>query len=195
VGLGAAVLRDGMRLVFKKGFPIPLARIFVFIGATSTVALAWNRAEVWTSDLLLWRDTVQKFPQSAIAHNNLAMAEEREGRFAEATSEYEKVLILGQADGSDNLAYNNLALLHSRRDLPQYFDLNKAIVYLQSGIARAPKEEDTFTMKYNLALAYLDSGDKVKAKEILVPLKLKLSEADARYIDLRRRTERLLSSL
>jgi MYXO-CTERM domain-containing protein len=56
----------------------------VFAGVTRA------RAEVWSSELALWQDTVQKSPDNYRAHFQLASAYYNLGRCGEAVTEYEK---------------------------------------------------------------------------------------------------------
>jgi tetratricopeptide (TPR) repeat protein len=64
-------------------------------GACAAIALVFAgvthaRAQVWSSELTLWQDTVQKSPDNYRAHFQLASAYYNLGRCGEAVSEYQK---------------------------------------------------------------------------------------------------------
>ena len=52
----------------------------------------------WDEAVALWTKTLAADPSSAAAHNNLAVAYERLGRFEEARAEYEAALKLAPGD-------------------------------------------------------------------------------------------------
>jgi MYXO-CTERM domain-containing protein len=64
-------------------------------GACTAIALVFAgvthaRAQVWSSELALWQDTVQKSPDNYRAHFQLASAYYNLGRCGEAVAEYQK---------------------------------------------------------------------------------------------------------
>ncbi|MCA9727442.1 MAG: tetratricopeptide repeat protein [Candidatus Eisenbacteria bacterium] len=54
----------------------------------------WKRAEAFRSLESLWTDTLRKNPSAWMAHHNLAMLREEQGRFEEAAREYQAALAL-----------------------------------------------------------------------------------------------------
>ncbi|PIU20614.1 MAG: hypothetical protein COT18_01355, partial [Elusimicrobia bacterium CG08_land_8_20_14_0_20_59_10] len=55
-------------------------------------AATFKRAEVWTSSLTLWADTLKKFPSELTAHLNIAEALAKAGRPGEAEAHYLAIL-------------------------------------------------------------------------------------------------------
>lgn len=55
-----------------------------------------ERNRVWKDDYSLWADTVIKSPDSDIAHNNLGVAYENQGRLDDALKEYEAAISLNR---------------------------------------------------------------------------------------------------
>ncbi len=60
--------------------------------------LTWRRNQVWTSDVALWQDTVEKSPDKARPRSQLAFAYYSAGRCAEAAAEYKKASELAPPD-------------------------------------------------------------------------------------------------
>ena len=52
------------------------------------------KIDLWDEAIFRWKKVVQKNPNSAAAHNNLAVAYEKKGRWDEAKKEYETALKL-----------------------------------------------------------------------------------------------------
>ncbi len=50
--------------------------------------------DLWDEAIFRWKKTLESDPDSAAAHNNLAVAYEKKGRWAEAKKEYEIALEL-----------------------------------------------------------------------------------------------------
>ncbi len=72
-----------------------LAPALVAAGALLFAAYAWGtvaRQPVWASDRTLWTDAARKSPDAAVAHYNLAVALQSEGRLQEAEQSYRSAL-------------------------------------------------------------------------------------------------------
>ncbi|MBS1985639.1 MAG: hypothetical protein JST16_15865 [Bdellovibrionales bacterium] len=157
---------------------------------------SWARSDAWSSNFKLWADTVTKDRQSGLAHNNYAQALQERGQLAEAIREYELTLEYGRTDGTDNLAYNNLANLYSTPEHPEIFDLSKAVMLLRKGIEIAPRPEEAFTLRYNLVQVFIQLGDKVEARRQLLELaKAIQASGNQRYAFLLERTVATLQAL
>ncbi len=81
------------------------------LGMSAIVVLAgWShqRNEVWTSEVLLWRDAVRKAPRKARPRYNLAQALHKAGRFEEAEARYREALRINPGIA---LAWSNLGLI------------------------------------------------------------------------------------
>ena len=50
--------------------------------------------ELWDEALLRWKEAAEVAPRSVSAHNNLAVAYEKKGRWEDARKEYEKALTI-----------------------------------------------------------------------------------------------------
>lgn len=104
--------------------------------AAAGVLLCWglvtvDRNRVWKDNLSLWRDTVQKHPASAFAHNNLGVELIRRGAYAAAVAPLQQArdLVPASARVQENLC---LALLQARM-------LEQAREACAEAIARDPR--------------------------------------------------------
>ncbi len=69
--------------------------------------LTWNRSFVWSSQLALWSDTVEKSPEKTRPHAGLAAADLRAGRYADAVRQYG--LVKGPPYDRDGIFLSNFA--------------------------------------------------------------------------------------
>ena len=69
------------------------------------IQAAQNR--LWDEAVFRWKKVLQSNPDSAAAHNNLAVAYERLGRFEEAEKEYQRALELAPGHEHIESNYNN----------------------------------------------------------------------------------------
>lgn len=192
-GMGLRMLRQWSPSLSRFG-----RRALIPAFGVILVGLSLNRTSVWLNNLSLWGDTVLKNPTSAIAHNNLALVYTQQGRIPEAIQEYEKVIVYGVEDRTQNLAYNNLAIIYSNRNSPApYFDLKKAIIYYEKGIQVADKKEDTYVLKFNLAVSHQLAGQTDEALKLLQGLNQELDEtvADQKFLFVQQRVRELLATL
>lgn len=158
--------------------------------------ISFARVKVWSSNAALWKDTSAKNPENGIARNNHAQALQAEGKLQEAIQEYEQVLVYGRKDGTDNLAFNNLGILYSSPENKGIYDLAKAEALLKEGIARAPRPEEAFTLRFNLAQVYLQKRSYNEALNELQTLKAQLlASQNQRYAFLVGRVDQILAIL
>jgi protein O-mannosyl-transferase len=116
--------------------------------------LTWRQSQIYTNMETLWEDTLNKNPDSWMAHNEIDIIRRKQGRFAEAmmhakqrlelSSYTETIYPLSYSDG-----YFNLALI-----LDEQKKFDEAVNYYQKAIAIFP----------NNAKAYYRIGE-VLAKE------------------------------
>lgn len=95
--IGLAWLAGGLAVWLAGVLPIRARRVAAAAGLAILAALgaaAWVRAEVYRSDLTLFRAAVRTTPYSEIARNNLGMALFNRGRNDEAEREYKEALRL-----------------------------------------------------------------------------------------------------
>ena len=161
--------------------------------------LAWAsfaRSEVWLDDYRLWVDAAAKAPWSGLAHNNLAQANLEHKDVDAAVAEFQKTLQVGVIDGTDNLAYNNLAIILSSPQYGKYYDPQMAVRLIEQGIARSPRFEDAFTLRYNLANVLSQMKVYPRALQIIRELERDLGHsANQRYAFLLERARELRALL
>jgi len=103
IGLIALATAAVARAVTSRQMQVALAAA----GILAFGALTWQRIPVFRNDAALWRDTLEKNPDAAIAHNNLGNIYRRRGLFAEAEAHYREALRLTPNYPE---VYNNLGI-------------------------------------------------------------------------------------
>ncbi len=99
------------------GWPRKAAAAVALAGLAALGVASWARAEVYRSDLTLFRAAVHTAPDSEIARNNLGMALYNRGHLDEAEREYQHALRL---DPKAVPPLANLAVLYEKRgDVPR----------------------------------------------------------------------------
>ncbi len=178
---------------FHQVGPMLLPILFMACGGVSSA----RRLTVWTSNLALWSDTVAKIPGSSLAHNNLGQALLSQGDRTAAIGAFEASLAAAAANPTgDNSALNNLAMIHSDKGHLETFDLQKAANYLLQGIAMAPRPEEAFIPRFNLALVYVQAGQPAVALDHLRSLDRDLdSSPNQRYRFLQERIQSMIPQL
>jgi tetratricopeptide (TPR) repeat protein len=88
-----------------------------------------TRQAAWASDRTLWADAVQKSPDAAVAHYNLAVALQSEGRLQEAEQFYRSALRIQPSP----VAWTSLGALY--RQLGRTDD---ALIALQAALQLQP---------------------------------------------------------
>ena len=137
---------------------------------------AHERTAVWQSNVTLWSDTAAKTPLSGIAHNNLGLALQEQGDIAASIHEFEEGIHYGERDGTMSDACNSLAVIYSTRPkFPQYFNPSRAIALLREGIAKAPQIDETYVLRFNLALDLWLTGAPGEAIDTLAALQGQLA--------------------
>ena len=124
----------------------------------------------YRSELVLWSDTVRKFPENARAHNNLGKALFALGQYQEATTEFRQSIDLDRAapEPPSNLG---LTLVRLGR-------LPEAVAAVQTALQLQP---DYAEARNNLGNAWLASGRTVEAcEEFARAIRLRPSWAEAR---------------
>ncbi len=129
------------------------------------IVLAWalvlagmtiQRNVDYRSSISIWQSALDANPNNARAHNNLALALEREGLFQAAIAHYERALF-GYAESAE--VHNNLggALLQEGR-------VEEAVAQLRRAVEIRP---DYLAAQYNLGAALLRMGEPAAASEYL----------------------------
>ena len=162
IGLGIALgylINKAYEL--KKGFTIYAALALVFF--VSIGAMARKRCVVWKNSFNLWTDCIAKYPQVAVAHNNLGLVYKEEGKYPEAIECYNRAAV---ADPNYQATYENRGnayFLTHKYDLA-LLDLDKAIVMKPSSeVAHNSKGAVLFDLgKPQEALVHFDAAIKSK---------------------------------
>lgn len=138
-------------LIQNKFKIIPISLLLLFLSAFGF--LSFNRAMVWKDSYTLWSNAVKEYPETALAHNNLAAAiVEKNGDSKEAIAHYEKSIEL---DPTNYVAYSNLGAIYNNIRMT-----DKAIETFIRGLAI---KSDFAPFYLNLALTYHNRGEIDKA--------------------------------
>ena len=136
---------------YLPGLGFSLALGWLFLNAPSVRALATglllaflslnflltvNRSLDYRSEIILWKDTVEKSPNKALVHNNLASAYMESEMLEEAKEELGITLQLNPAQSD---AYANFGHIHFRQE-----HWNKAIEEFDHAIALGSNKPDTY---------------------------------------------------
>lgn len=134
-------------VVFRVIKPQWLGIGFLCLAAALGSIWTFQRNQVWTDDIALWRDCVKKSPQKARAYNNLAQALARQGNFNDATANYRVALEL-QPDYAR--AHYNLGVILAKQG-----NLKKGISHLRTAVHIDPSSSEA---QNNLGVALLIQG-------------------------------------
>ncbi len=130
--------------------------------------LTWRQCEIYHDAETLWRDTIQKDPDSWMAHGNLAAVLARQGRVEEAIDHYRTGLRLN--DDAPQVHFNLAVLLQGQGDR------DAAIAHYEQAL-RAPRYAEAHN---NLGVCLAENGRTDEAIEHYeTALKLKPDYADA----------------
>ena len=142
----------------------------VFLMAIGTYSVGIiTRNNVWQDSFNLWSDTVEKSPDSAMAHDNLGLAYASRNQLDKAIAEHQTALRL-QPNNIE--AYNNLGLAYAAQG-----QLDKAIAEFQAALRLKPDYAVAYT---NLGHAYASQGQLDWAiEEYQVALRLNPDFAEA----------------
>lgn len=156
----------GLIVAFACGceqLSIPLGRMAkalpVVISAGLLLALGyatWNQAAIYADAETIWQDTIQKNPTCSMAHHNLGVVLQQQGRVSEAELEFRQVL---KIDPNDNPAKLNLANVFSEQGRLA----EKALALYEQILASDPND---LSARFNLAntLDRLNRSDEAAAQ-------------------------------
>ncbi len=136
-----------------------------------------TRNNVWQNSLNLWSDTVNKSPDSAVAHINLGLAYASQDQLDRAVAEYQTALRLEHNIALKRyiaVAHNDLGIAYGSQG-----QLDRAVAEYQTALRLKP---DYAEAHMNLGLAYLSQSQLYRAiEEFQTALRLRPDSSDARY--------------
>jgi tetratricopeptide (TPR) repeat protein len=148
---------------------VPLTVTFVFVTGFYSLGTVQRNA-TWRDDEPLWRDVVEKSPDSAVSHYNLACILNSRGQIDEAIQEYQTAIRIQPAA----VAYRSLGAIYQTRGL-----INEAIEQYELAVRLQPSDADAHSL---LATAYAESGALDKAIEhFRMAVQLQPDSANAQY--------------
>jgi tetratricopeptide (TPR) repeat protein len=140
------ILLDKLLKNYKLTLFIPL------LGCYSI--LTFNQNKIWKNEIILWKTTLERTPNSPMGYNNLGVVYERKGQLDKAEEYFKKAIEL---DKNFVLAYNNLGLVYGKKG-----QLNKAEEYFKKAI----KLDKNYIEAYNnLGIVYEIEGNLNKAEK------------------------------
>lgn len=143
---------DWMRLKLHVEFIVVASLVLVFGAAT------YQRNLIWTNELSLWEDVVEKSPNKARAHNAIGMYYYKRRMPDEAIPFFQQSLFLRPGYG---IGHNNLGLCFLAKGR-----IDQAIEEFKQAIKAKPFDG---MWHVNLGIAYWKKGlDKLANKEIQI---------------------------
>jgi len=139
IGIVALVSAAGAASLRRRAVQVPLAAVTV----AALSVMSWRHTHVFRDQEVLWRDTLAKNPQAAIAYNNLGAVLNEQKRYQEAIGYLQEALRLrpGTAEPHNNLG---IALT----ELGRY---DEALGHLQEAVQVRP---DFTSAHYRLGVLY-----------------------------------------
>lgn len=157
IGLIAAIVAPIARGLEQRQRKPAFAAVRRFAPPAVVLALAvltWNRAQAYHTEEALWRDTIAKNPTAWIAHNNLGVVCNQQGRKSEAAGHFQAAI---RYNPNSPEAHANLGVWFQGQG-----DADRAIDEYRKCIALKPQLYDT---QYNLGLLLLQRGELEEAAQ------------------------------
>jgi len=145
IAFALAVFCNALNRLGDSGFKI--VRISIVLAAAVFAIFSWQRCEAWRDCETLWRDTLSKNPDCAMAHHNLGLALQSQGRLDEAFDCYKKSLQLEQGSAE---THNDLGCF-----LGEQGKYDEAIEHLRLAVKLGPSRAEVHN---NLGLALFMRG-------------------------------------
>ena len=149
VFLIAGKLKQRWQIVEKAVFPVFMAVILVFAGAT------YARNTVWQDEVSLWEDVVSKNPENLRGYYNLGVAYTYRNETKKALETYDRALAVNSNFLILYNAYNSRGVAYLKTG-----QIKKALADFNLAAQITPYDDFVF---YNRAVAYVLSGDVDKA--------------------------------
>jgi tetratricopeptide (TPR) repeat protein len=142
------IILMAVMLAYRYARPKWLRVAVICLLITMCCVWTYERNSVWSDEVALWKDCVEKSPNKARPHNNLGLVLAQQGKLKEAMGYYSKALKIKPGDVE---VLNNLGLA-----LAGQGRLEEAI----SHYSKALEIEPNFVgPHYNLGLALAEQGD------------------------------------
>jgi len=141
------VIAVAVVVVFRYARPRWVAMTILCVLAALWSMWTYERNEVWSDELSLWKDCVEKSPGLARPRNNLGLALAKQGRDKEAIKHYREAL---RIDPGSEKAHNNLGL-----SLESQGRLEEAVRHYVEALRMRP---DYFVAHNNLGSALKSQG-------------------------------------
>lgn len=156
--------------------------------------LSFQQSRIWESNRTLWENAIRIFPDSAIAHNNLALDYQKYEEWDRAISHYDVIIKNATEESNKLLAFNNLANIYANPRYPG-FNTDKAINLLQEGIRRVRQLRESYELRTNLGLLYYKQQRFTESKQVFRAILADLDrEPDFRFNWLRDLAQKIISS-
>ncbi len=141
--LGISFNKSIPKLFCARGIRRHLPTVICLLGIIVFSVLTIQQNRVWKTSVSLWSNTIEKYPNQEIAHNNLGQAYASLGLFDKAMMEYNKAISINP---NYAMAYNNLGSAHGKKG-----EFSKAMKALEKAVVLNPRLGDAY---YNLSIAY-----------------------------------------
>jgi Flp pilus assembly protein TadD len=141
--LALSASQNSYNIIRKSG-----SALFLILLIIPLPWLSWERTSVWSNDLSLWKDTVDKNPGSTLALNGLGMSYVDEGKFDDAEKTFLEALSI---DPEYEFALGNIGALYNSTG-----KLAAARPYLLKAVGLFPAN---FNALMNLGINYYLSHD------------------------------------
>ncbi|OGW44889.1 MAG: hypothetical protein A2132_02675 [Nitrospirae bacterium RBG_16_43_11] len=143
VGLNKLTMKRVQRGGIQQVVIYILCGVLVVIYSAGTIA----RNVVWKSDVILWSDAMEKYPQSIIVRLQIGSYYARSGDFGRAATEYREVL---NREPENLVALNRLGAIYLEKG-----DLNTAVILFEKALKIMPYSMYT---SQNMARIYKERG-------------------------------------
>jgi tetratricopeptide (TPR) repeat protein len=151
IAVGVGFVYRKLAPLHRYAAPVGLALIAILFGTWT-----YDRNQVWTDPVLLWRDNAMKSPGKARVHGNLGKAYLDAERYEEAALSFETAIGL---DPTLIGAYTNLAVIQ----IDHFQNYEKATEYLNAALALNPNVPDAYL---NLGVIALNTRQLPQAVEL-----------------------------
>jgi tetratricopeptide (TPR) repeat protein len=133
---------------FAACWPKKLAAPVLAVAVAVCAVLTWQRTHAFANAETLWRDALARNPSSWMAHNNLGLVLQNQGRAKEALAEYEAAVAL-KSDAAEALTSIGVFLAAGG-------ERDRALAYHRRAVASDPRSA---TAQNNLGMTLAQAGN------------------------------------